>query len=41
VVVPHSDEYGRTVAAIFVHRDVTETRRLQDRLRKLSPGEMR
>jgi len=33
IVVPHSDEYGRTVAAIFVHRDVTERKRLEERLR--------
>ena len=33
IVVPHSDEYGRTVAAIFVHRDITERKRLEERLR--------
>ncbi len=32
VVVPHTDEYGRTVAAIFVHRDVTDRKRLEERL---------
>jgi PAS domain S-box-containing protein len=29
VAVPHSDEYGRSVEAIFVHRDVTELKRLE------------
>jgi PAS domain S-box-containing protein len=29
VVVPHSDEYGRSVEAIFVHRDITEWKRLE------------
>jgi PAS domain S-box-containing protein len=39
IVVPHSDEYGRTVAVIFVHRDITEKKRLEERLRELqSPG---
>jgi PAS domain S-box-containing protein len=39
IVVPHSDEYGRTVAVIFVHRDITEKKRLENRLRELqSPG---
>ncbi len=28
VVVPHSDEYGRTIAAIFIYRDVTKLRQL-------------
>ncbi len=32
VVVPHTDEYGRTVAVIFVHRDVTDRKRLEERL---------
>jgi PAS domain S-box-containing protein len=36
VVVPHTDEYGRTVAAIFVHRDITERKRLEERLQQLS-----
>jgi len=35
VVVPHSDEYGRTVAAIFIHRDATERLRLEERLASL------
>jgi len=35
LVVPHSDEYGRNVAAIFVHRDVTEKKRLEKHLREL------
>jgi PAS domain S-box-containing protein len=35
VVVPHTDDYGRTVAAIFVYRDVTERKRLGDRVREL------
>ena len=35
VVVPHTDEYGRTVAAIFVYRDVTERNRLGERVREL------
>jgi PAS domain S-box-containing protein len=34
VVVPHTDEYGRTVAAIFVHRDITELKRLEERIRQ-------
>ena len=38
VVVPHSDDYGRTVAVIFVHRDVTEKKRLEERLRQLEGG---
>lgn len=38
VVVPHSDDYGRTVAVIFVHRDVTEKKRLEERLRQLVAG---
>jgi PAS domain S-box-containing protein len=29
VVVPHNDEYGRPIEAIFVHHDVTELRRLE------------
>ena len=33
LVVPHTDEYLRTVAAIFVHRDITERKRLETRLR--------
>jgi PAS domain S-box-containing protein len=36
VVVPHTDEYGRTVAAIFVLRDVTERQRLEERLREMA-----
>ena len=32
VVVPHSDEYGRSVEAIFVHRDVTELKRLESKV---------
>jgi two-component system, sensor histidine kinase and response regulator len=36
VVVPHTDEYGRTVAAIFVHRDITELKRLEERLREMA-----
>jgi PAS domain S-box-containing protein len=32
IVVPHSDDYGRTVAVIFVHRDITEKKRLEERL---------
>ena len=35
IVVPHTDEYGRTVAAIFVHRDITELKRLEERLQQL------
>ncbi len=35
VVVPHADDYGRTVAAIFVFRDVTERKRMGERLRAL------
>src|SRR5258708_32687734 len=35
IVVPHSDDYGRTIAVIFVHRDVTEKKRLEERLRRL------
>jgi PAS domain S-box-containing protein len=35
VVVPHTDTYGRTVAAIFVYRDVTERKRLGERVREL------
>jgi PAS domain S-box-containing protein len=38
IVVPHSDEYGRTVAVIFVHRDVTEQKRLEKLLRQLEAG---
>jgi PAS domain S-box-containing protein len=38
IVVPHSDDYGRTVAVIFVHRDVTEKKRLEERLRQLEAG---
>ena len=36
VVVPHMDEYGRTVAAIFIHRDITEAKRLEERLREMA-----
>jgi PAS domain S-box-containing protein len=36
VVVPHTDEYGRTVAAIFVHHDITERKRLEERLREMA-----
>jgi PAS domain S-box-containing protein len=36
LVVPHTDEYVRTVAAIFVHRDITERKRLEARLRQLA-----
>ena len=32
IVVPHSDEYGRSVEAIFVHRDITERKRLESNL---------
>ncbi|HYB53581.1 MAG TPA: PAS domain S-box protein [Thermoanaerobaculia bacterium] len=32
VVVPHNDEYGRLVEAIFVHHDVTELRRVEAQL---------
>jgi PAS domain S-box-containing protein len=39
IVVPHSDDYGRTVAVIFVHRDITEKKRLEERLRQLEAGE--
>ena len=35
VVVPHTDSYGRTVAAIFVYRDITERKRLAERVREL------
>jgi PAS domain S-box-containing protein len=35
VVVPHADDYGRTVAAIFIFRDVTERKRMGERLRAL------
>ena len=35
VVVPHTDDYGRTVAAIFVYRDITERNRLGERVREL------
>jgi hypothetical protein len=38
IVVPHSDDYGRTVAVIFVHRDATEKRRLEERLQQLEAG---
>jgi PAS domain S-box-containing protein len=38
IVVPHSDDYGRTIAVIFVHRDVTEKKRLEERLRQLEAG---
>jgi PAS domain S-box-containing protein len=38
VVVPHTDEYGRMVAAIFVHRDITERKRLEKRLREMAGG---
>ena len=34
-VVPHSDEYGRTTAAIFIHRDITERKELERRLAEL------
>jgi len=30
VLVPHTDEWGRTVAAIQVHRDLTELKRLRE-----------
>jgi two-component system sensor histidine kinase/response regulator len=30
IVVPHTDEWGRTVTAIQVHRDVTELKRLKE-----------
>jgi PAS domain S-box-containing protein len=32
IVVPHTDEYGRTVAVIFVHRDVTNREPLEEPL---------
>lgn len=35
VVVPHFDEYGRTVAAIFIHRDITEHKRIERKLTQL------
>ena len=38
IVVPHGDDYGRTIAVIFVHRDVTEKKRLEERLRQLEAG---
>ena len=38
IVVPHCDDYGRTIAVIFVHRDVTEKKRLEERLRQLEAG---
>jgi PAS domain S-box-containing protein len=41
VVVPHTDEYGRTVAAIFVHRDITELKRLEERIQQLAGTENR
>jgi len=34
-VVPHSDEYGRTTAAIFIHRDITDRKELERRLAEL------
>ncbi|MEO8431652.1 MAG: PAS domain S-box protein [Acidobacteriota bacterium] len=34
VVVPHSDEYGRTRAAIFIHRDITDRTELERLLRE-------
>lgn len=34
VVVPHLDEYGRTCAAIFVLRDVTDRKELERQLRE-------
>jgi PAS domain S-box-containing protein len=36
VVVPHTDEYGRTVVAIFVNRDITERKRLEERLQEMA-----
>ncbi len=39
VVVPHSDEYGRLTAAIFIHRDVTDVKELERQLRELQGGE--
>lgn len=35
VVVPHTDEYGRTCAAIFIHRDITDRIELERQLREL------
>jgi PAS domain S-box-containing protein len=35
VVVPHTDEYGRTCAAIFIHRDITDRTELERQLREL------
>jgi PAS domain S-box-containing protein len=35
VVVPHGDEYGRTCAAIFIYRDVTDRQELERQLREL------
>ncbi len=32
VVVPHFDEFGRTVAAIFIHRDITGRKELERKL---------
>jgi PAS domain S-box-containing protein len=34
-VVPHSDEYGRTTAAIFIHRDITDRKELERRLAEI------
>ncbi|MFN2634238.1 MAG: PAS domain S-box protein [Thermoanaerobaculia bacterium] len=39
VVVPHSDEYGRLTAAIFVHRDVTAVKELERQLREMQGNE--
>jgi PAS domain S-box-containing protein len=35
VVVPHTDEYGRTCAAIFIHRDITDRTELERQLQEL------
>ncbi|HEY6050191.1 MAG TPA: PAS domain S-box protein [Thermoanaerobaculia bacterium] len=35
VVIPHTDEYGRTCAAIFIHRDITDRTELERQLREL------
>ncbi len=37
-VVPHGDEYGRPVAAIFVYRDITRRRELEKRVEELESG---
>ncbi len=39
VVVPHSDEYGRLTAAIFIHRDVTAVKELERQLHEIQGSE--